>query len=122
MYVSPVVNHRLLPIQSKQLCVAHRNNLTAWLNGDGLIQAVAAQTITRSSLCIRLARSFSSHGSTTERHRGRLGWSGRYRDRQRAVGCDVWDCEPKWSSSYTITKSPSDYRPRLAEGGDGVET
>jgi len=102
--------------------VSHRNNLTAWLNGDALVQAVAAQNnntiVVVHSVGPLILEPWINHPNVTA-----VVWAGLGGTETGNALLDVMcgKVNPSGRLPYTIAKSPSDYSAQLAEGGDGGE-
>ena len=102
--------------------MSHRNNLTAWLNDDALVQAVAAQNnntiVVVHSVGPLILEPWINHPNVTV-----VVWAGLGGTETGNALLDVMygKVNPSGRLPYTIAKSPSDYPAQLAEGGDGVE-
>jgi len=99
-----------------------RKNLTAWLNGDALVQAVAARNnntiVVVHSVGPLILEPWINHPNVTA-----VVWAGLEGTETGNALLDVMygTVNPSGRLPYTIAKSPSDYPAQLVEGGDGVE-
>ncbi|KAH9958148.1 glycoside hydrolase family 3 protein [Russula dissimulans] len=99
-----------------------RNNLTAWFNGDALVQAVAAQNnntiVVVHSVGPLILEPWINHPNVTA-----VVWAGLGGTETGNALLDVMygTVNPSGRLPYTIAKSPSDYPAQLTEGGDGIE-
>jgi len=100
----------------------HRNNLTAWLNGDALVQAVAEQNnntiVVVHSVGPLILEAWINHPNVTA-----VVWAGLGGTETGNALLDVMygTVNPSGRLPYTIAKSASDYPAQLVEGGDGIE-
>ena len=100
----------------------HRKNLTAWLNGDALVQAVAAQNnntiVVIHSVGPLILEPWIDHPNVTA-----VIWAGLEGTEVGNALVDVvyGEKNPSGRLPYTIAKSPSDYPAQLVEGGNGEE-
>jgi hypothetical protein len=100
----------------------HRNNLTAWLNGDALVQAVASQNnntiVVINSVGALILEPWIEHPNVTAVVWGGLGGS---ETGNALVDIIYGDKNQSGRLPYTIAKSPNDYPAQLVFGGDGEE-
>ena len=100
----------------------HRNNLTAWLNGDALVQAVASQNyntiVVINSVGPLILEPWIEHPNVTAVVWGGLGGT---ETGNALVDIIYGDKNPSGRLPYTIAKSPNDYPAQLALGGNGEE-
>jgi len=99
-----------------------RNNLTAWLNGDALVQAVAAQNnntiVVINSVSPIILEPWIDHPNVTAVVWAGLGGT----ETGHALVDVVYGAKnPSGRLPYTIARSPSDYPAQLVEGGNGEE-
>jgi len=99
-----------------------RNNLTVWLNGDALVQAVAARNnntiVVINSVGPLILEPWIDHPNVTA-----VIWAGLEGTEAGNALVDVvyGEKNPSGRLPYTIAKSPSDYPAQLVEGGNGEE-
>ncbi|KAI0281739.1 glycoside hydrolase family 3 protein [Russula brevipes] len=99
-----------------------RNNLTAWLNGDALVRAVAAQNnntiVVVHSVGPLILEPWIDHPNVTA-----VVWAGLGGTETGNALLDVMYgvVNPSGRLPYTIAKSPRDYPVQLVEGGNGEE-
>ncbi|KAF8460874.1 glycoside hydrolase family 3 protein [Russula ochroleuca] len=99
-----------------------RNNLTAWLNGDALVQAVASQNnntiVVINSVGPLILEPWIDHPNVTA-----VVWAGLEGAETGNALVDViyGAVNPSGRLPYTIAKSPQDYPAQLVLGGNGVE-
>ncbi|KAI9453291.1 beta-glucosidase [Russula earlei] len=99
-----------------------RNNLTAWLNGDALVQAVAAQNkntiVVVHSVGPLILEAWIDHPNITA-----VVWAGLEGTETGNALVDVMygTVNPSGRLPYTIAKSPKDYPAQLVEGGNDKE-
>ncbi|KAF8487510.1 glycoside hydrolase family 3 protein [Russula ochroleuca] len=102
--------------------VGDRNNLTAWLNGDALVQAVASQNnntvVVVNSVGPLILEPWIDHPNVTA-----VVWAGLEGAETGNALVDViyGAVNPSGRLPYTIAKSPQDYPAQLALGGNGEE-
>ncbi len=100
----------------------HRNNLTAWLNGDLLVQAVVSQNnntiVVVNSVGPLVLEPWIEHPNVTA-----VVWAGLGGTETGNALMDViyGDKNPSGRLPYTIAKSPDDYPAQLVLGGNGEE-
>jgi hypothetical protein len=100
----------------------HRNNLTAWLNGDALVQAVASQNnntiVVINSVGPLILEPWIEHPNVTA-----VVWAGLEGTETGNALVDIFygDKNPSGRLPYTIAKSPNDYPAQLVLGGNGEE-
>jgi hypothetical protein len=100
----------------------YRNNLTAWLNGDALVQAVASQNnntvVVVNSVGPLILEPWIDHPNVTA-----VVWAGLEGAETGNALVDViyGAVNPSGRLPYTIAKSPQDYPAQLALGGNGEE-
>jgi hypothetical protein len=100
----------------------HRNNLTAWLNGDPLVQAVASQNnntiVVINSVGPLILEPWIEHPNVTA-----VVWAGLGGSETGNALVDIvyGDENPSGRLPYTIAKSPSDYPAQLVLGGNSEE-
>ena len=120
-------NLRVLPgkrVERKCPCTrcVYRKNLTAWLNGDALVQAVASQNnntiVVINSVGPLILEPWIEHPNVTA-----VVWAGLGGTETGNALLDIiyGDKNPSGRLPYTIAKSLNDYPAQLALGGDGVE-
>jgi Glycosyl hydrolase family 3 C-terminal domain len=103
-------------------CVAHRKNLTAWENGDALVQAVAANNnntiVVVHSVGPMIVEPWIDHPNVTA-----VVWAGLGGTETGNALVDVLygTVNPSGRLPYTIAKSPSDYPAQLISGGSDNE-
>ncbi|KAF8487504.1 beta-glucosidase [Russula ochroleuca] len=99
-----------------------RNNLTAWLNGDALVQAVASQNnntiVVVNSVGPLILEPWIDHPNVTA-----VVWAGLEGTETGNALVDViyGVVNPSGRLPYTIAKSPQDYPAQAVEGGNGEE-
>jgi beta-glucosidase len=104
------------------LCLLLRKNLTAWLNGDALVQAVAAQNnntvVVVHSVGPLILEPWIDHPNVTA-----VVWAGLGGTETGNALLDVMYgvVNPSGRLPYTIAKSPSDYPAQLVKGGNSGE-
>jgi hypothetical protein len=100
----------------------HRNNLTAWNNGDALVLAVAAQNnntiVIVNSVGPLILEAWIDHPNVTA-----VLWAGLAGTESGNSIVDILhdNVSPSGRLPYTIAKSPSDYPAQLATGGTDDE-
>jgi len=100
----------------------HRNNLTAWLNGDALVRAVASQNsntiVVINSVGPLILEPWIEHPNVTA-----VVWAGLGGTETGNALVDIiyGDKNPSGRLPYTIAKSPNDYPAQLVLGGNGEE-
>lgn len=100
----------------------YRNNLTAWLNGDALVQAVASQNnntiVIINSVGSLILEPWIEHPNVTA-----VVWAGLGGTETGNALVDIiyGDKNPSGRLPYTIPKSPNDYPAQLVFGGNGEE-
>ncbi len=100
----------------------HRNNLTAWHNGDALVQAVAAQNnntiVVVNSVGPIILEPWINHPNVTA-----VIWAGLGGTETGNALVDILygAVNPSGRLPYTIAKSPSDYSAQLLTGGTSDE-
>ena len=100
----------------------YRKNLTAWLNGDALVQAVASQNnntiVVVNSVGPLILESWIDHPNVTA-----VIWAGLEGSETGNALVDViyGAVNPSGRLPYTIAKSPQDYPAQLVLGGNGEE-
>ncbi len=100
----------------------NRNNLTAWLNGDALVQAVASKNnntiVVINSVGPLILEPWIEHPNITS-----VVWAGLEGTETGNALVDViyGVVNPSGRLPYTIAKSPKDYPAQLVPGGDGEE-
>ena len=100
----------------------YRNNLTAWLNGDALVQAVASQNnntiVVINSVGPLILEPWIDHPNVTA-----VVWAGLGGTETGNALVDViyGAANPSGRLPYTIAKSPKDYPAQLVLGGNGEE-
>ena len=100
----------------------YRNNLTAWFNGDALVQAVASQNnntiVVINSVGPLILEPWIDHPNVTA-----VVWAGLEGTETGNALVDVMygAVNPSGRLPYTIAKSPQDYPAQLVLGGDGEE-
>ena len=110
------------PCKPKSLRASHRKNLTAWNNGDALVEAVAAMNnntvVVVHSVGPLIVEPWVDHPNVTA-----VVWAGLGGSETGNALVDVLygDVNPSGRLPYTIAKSPSDYPAQLATGGSGDE-
>jgi Glycosyl hydrolase family 3 C-terminal domain len=114
--------HCLASFFEPQLKYSYRKNLTAWHNGDALVQAVAANNsntiVVVHSVGPLILEPWIDHPNVTAVVWAGLGGS--------ETGNSLVDVlygyvNPSGRLPYTIAKSPSDYPAQLTTGGSGDE-
>ena len=101
---------------------ASRKNLTAWLNGDALVRAVASQNnntiVVINSVGPLILEPWIDHPNVTA-----VVWAGLGGPETGNALVDViyGTTNPSGRLPYTIAKSPKDYPAQLVLGGDGEE-
>jgi beta-glucosidase len=106
--------------EPKSTRASHRNNLTAWNNGDALVGAVAANNsntiVVVHSVGPLILEPWVDHPNVTA-----VVWAGLGGTETGNALVDVLygDVNPSGRLPYTIAKSPSDYSAQLATGGNG---
>ena len=109
-------------ISGKLITHPHRNNLTAWHNGDALVQAVAAQNnntiVVVNSVGPLILEAWIDHPNVTA-----VLWAGLGGTETGNALVDVLygAANPSGRLPYTIAKSPSDYPAQLETGDTGDE-
>jgi len=99
-----------------------RNNLTAWLNGDALVQAVASQNnntiVVINSVGPLILEPWIEHPNVTA-----VVWAGLGGTETGNALVDViyGAANPSGRLPYTIAKSPKDHPAQLVPGGNGEE-
>ncbi|KAI9434687.1 beta-glucosidase [Lactarius indigo] len=102
--------------------LSHRNNLTAWHNGDALVKAVAAQNnntiVVVNSVGPLILEPWIDHPNVTA-----VVWAGLGGPETGNALVDILygGVNPSGRLPYTIAKSPSDYSAQLIIGGTGDE-
>ena len=100
----------------------HRNNLTAWLNGDPLVQVVASQNnntiVVINSVGPLILEPWIEHLNVTAVVWGGLGGT---ETGNALVDIIYGDKNPSGRLPYTIAKSLNDYPAQLVLGGNGEE-
>ena len=100
----------------------YRNNLTAWLNGDALVRAVASQNnntiVVINSVGPLLLESWIEHPNVTA-----VVWAGLGGTETGNALVDViyGTVNPSGRLPYTLAKSAKDYSAQLVLGGNGEE-
>jgi len=100
----------------------HRNNITAWLNGDSLVRAVASQNnntiVVVNSVGPLVLEPWIDHPNVTA-----VVWAGLGGTETGNALVDViyGDKNPSGRLPYTIAKSLEDYPAQIVLGGDGEE-
>jgi Glycosyl hydrolase family 3 C-terminal domain len=100
----------------------YRKNLTAWLNGDAMVQAVASQNnntiVVVNSVGPLILEPWIDHPNVTA-----VVWAGLGGTETGNALVDViyGSVNPSGRLPYTIAKSPSDYPAQLVVGGNGEE-
>jgi hypothetical protein len=100
----------------------YRSNLTAWLNGDALVQAVASQNnntiVVINSVGPLILEPWIDHPNVTA-----VVWAGLEGTETGNALVDViyGVVNPSGRLPYTIAKSPQDYPAQAVEGGNGEE-
>jgi beta-glucosidase len=100
----------------------YRKNLTAWLNGDALVRAVASQNnntiVVINSVGPLILEPWIEHPNVTA-----VVWAGLGGTETGNALADViyGTVNPSGRLPYTIAKSPKDYPAQLVLGGDGEE-
>jgi beta-glucosidase len=100
----------------------YRNNLTVWLNGDALVQAVASQNdntiVVINSVGPLILEPWIDHPNVTA-----VVWAGLGGTETGNALVDViyGAANPSGRLPYTIAKSPKDYPAQLVLGGNGEE-
>ena len=103
-------------------CHLCRKNLTAWLNGDALVQEVASQNnntiVVVNSVGPLILEPWVDHPNVTA-----VVWAGLGGTETGNALVDViyGSVNPSGRLPYTIAKSPQDYPAQLALGGNGEE-
>ena len=101
---------------------AYRNNLTAWLNGDALVRAVASQNnntiVVINSVGPLILEPWIEHPNVTA-----VVWAGLEGTETGNALVDViyGAVNPSGRLPYTIAKSVKDYPAQLILGGNGIE-
>ena len=113
---------RLTYISAHAWYVLYRNNLTAWLNGDALVQAVASQNnntiVVINSVGPLILEPWIEHPNVTAVVWGGLGGT---ETGNALVDVIYGSANPSGRLPYTIAKSLKDYPAQLILGGDGEE-
>ena len=118
-YVSPSSLSLRNLTRSRSLC---RNNLTAWNNGDALVQAVAANNsntiVVVNSVGPLILEPWIDHPNVTA-----VLWAGLGGTETGNALVDVLygAVNPSGRLPYTIAKSPGDYPAQVITGGTGDE-
>ena len=113
---------RLTNVSAHSWYVLSRNNLTAWLNGDALVQAVASQNnntiVVINSVGPLILEPWIEHPNVTA-----VVWAGLGGTETGNALVDViyGAANPSGRLPYTIAKSPRDYPAQLVSGGNGEE-
>ena len=100
----------------------YRKNLTAWLNGDALVQAVASQNnntiVVVNSVGPLILEPWIDHPNVTA-----VIWAGLEGSETGNALVDViyGAVNPSGRLPYTIAKSPQDYPAQVVFGGNGEE-
>ena len=100
----------------------YRNNLTAWLNGDALVRAVASQNnntiVVINSVGPLILESWIEHPNVTA-----VVWAGLGGTETGNALVDViyGTVNPSGRLPYTLAKSAKDYPAQLVLGGNGEE-
>ena len=100
----------------------YRNNLTAWLNGDALVQAVASQNnntiVIINSVGSLILEPWIEHPNVTA-----VVWAGLGGTETGNALVDIiyGDKNPSGRLPYTIPKAPNDYPAQLVFCGNGEE-
>ena len=102
--------------------MSHRNNLTLWLSGDALVQAVAARNnntiVVINSVGPIILESWVDHPNVTAVVWAGLGGT----EIGNALVDVVYGAKnPSGRLPYTIARSPSDYPAQSVDGGNGEE-
>jgi beta-glucosidase len=104
------------------MCYIYRNNLTAWLNGDALVQTVASQNnntiVAINSVGPLILEPWIDHPNVTA-----VVWAGLGGTETGNALVDViyGAVNPSGRLPYTIAKSPQDYPAQSVLGGNGEE-
>jgi Glycosyl hydrolase family 3 C-terminal domain len=104
------------------MCYIYRNNLTAWLNGDALVQTVASQNnntiVAINSVGPLILEPWIDHPNVTA-----VVWAGLGGTETGNALVDVTygAVNPSGRLPYTIAKSPQDYPAQSVLGGNGDE-
>ena len=104
------------------MCYIYRNNLTAWLNGDALVQTVASQNnntiVAINSVGPLILEPWIDHPNVTA-----VVWAGLGGTETGNAIVDViyGAVNPSGRLPYTIAKSPQDYPAQSVLGGNGEE-
>ena len=104
------------------MCYIYRNNLTAWLNGDALVQTVASQNnntiVAINSVGPLILEPWIDHPNVTA-----VVWAGLGGTETGNALVDViyGAVNPSGRLPYTIAKSPQDYLAQSVLGGNGEE-
>jgi hypothetical protein len=111
-----------LSVRSLDAATHHRNNLTAWSNGDALVQAVAANNsntiVVVNSVGPLILEPWIDNPNVTA-----VLWAGLGGTESGNALVDVLYgvLSPSGRLPFTIAKSPSDYPAQIVTGGTGDE-